>query len=155
MLIRKTIKINFLMSVLFFLIISGIAFNPSVSSAEISVDSYCQLTIRIMNDDISNFQELIALVNQYGDDPETLAQQEAIKQAEFNQAREALLSSYGTTDKEYVLYMGKNERAVNVYLEANPDIKQQIDDLSAQVNSLMEEYESLKEGEINPEPPLP
>ncbi len=51
--------------------------------------------------------------------------------------------------------MGKNERAVNAYLEANPDIKQQIDDLSAQVNSLMEEYESLKESVINPEPPLP
>ena len=155
MLIMKKIKMDFLMSVLFFLIISGITFNPSISSAEMTVDSYCQLTIESMQQDISNYQELIALVNQYSNDPETLAQQEEIKRTEFDEDRDTLYSSYGTTAEEYVLYMGENGKAVNEYLEANPDIKQQIDDLSAQVNSLMEEYETLKEGVINPEPPLP
>ncbi|HDH04388.1 MAG TPA: hypothetical protein ENH01_01550 [Nitrospirae bacterium] len=151
----KKIKMDFLMSVLFFLIISGITFNPSISSAEMTVDSYCQLTIESMQQDISNYQELIALVNQYSNDPETLAQQEEIKRTEFDEDRDTLYSSYGTTADEYVLYMGKNGKAVNEYLEANTDVKQQIDDLSAQVNSLMEEYETLKEGVINPEPPLP
>lgn len=155
MLIMKKIKMDFLMSVLFFLIISGITFNPSISSAEMTVDSYCQLTIESMQQDISNYQELIALVNQYSNDPETLAQQEEIKRTEFDEDRDTLYSSYGTTADEYVLYMGKNGKAVNEYLEANTDVKQQIDDLSAQVNSLMEEYETLKEGVINPEPPLP
>ena len=40
--------------------------------------------------------------------------------------------------------MGKNGREVEAYLDANGDIKQQIDDPSAQVNSFLEEYESLK-----------
>ncbi len=44
---------------------------------------------------------------------------------------------------------------MNAYLEANPDIKQQIDDLSAQVGSLSEEYESLKGSGEPVEPPLP
>ncbi len=51
-------------------------------------------------------------------------------------------------------YMGRNGRAVNAYLEANPDVKQQIDDLSAQINALMEEYETLK-GSVEPAPLLP
>ncbi len=118
--------------------------NPPISSAEISVDSYCQLTIQSMQQEISNLQELIALVNQYKDAREALNQQEEIKRAEFDQAKEALFSSFGITDTEYAMYMGENGRAVNAYLEANPDIKQQIDDLSAQVGSLLEEYESLK-----------
>lgn len=45
------------------------------------------------------------------------------------------------------MYMSKNWRAVNAYLKANPDIQQEIDELAAQRNALMEEYESLK----NPE----
>ena len=53
------------------------------------------------------------------------------------------------------MYMGENGRAVNAYLDANPDIKQQIDDLSAQVGSLLEEYESLKGSEEPAPPPLP
>jgi cell division septum initiation protein DivIVA len=129
--------------------------NPRVSLAEISADSYCQLTIQSMQQEVSNLQKLIALANKYKDDPETLARQEEIKRVEFDQAKNALFSSFGTTDEEYVTYMGKNGRAVNAYLDASPDIKQQIDDLSAQVNSLLEEYESLKgSGEV-PEPPLP
>ena len=154
MLIKKILRLK-MMSVLFFIIISGISFNISISSAEISVDSYCQITIESMTQEIDNYQKLIALVNQYSNDLQALEQQEAVRRAELDQDRDALYSSYGTTAEEYVLYMGENGKAVNEYLEANPDIKQQIDDLSAQVNSLMEEYETLKEGVINPEPPLP
>ncbi len=53
------------------------------------------------------------------------------------------------------MYMGENGRAVDAYLEENPDIKQQIDDLSAQVGSLLEEYEALKGSGEPAEPPLP
>jgi len=74
MLIKKVLRLN-MISVLFFLIISWITFNPSVSSAEITVSSYCQLTIQSMQQEISHYQERIALVNQYGYDPDILAQQ--------------------------------------------------------------------------------
>ncbi len=73
---------------------------------------------------------------------------------QFKQAKEALFSSFGITGEEYGMYMGKNSRAVNAYLEANPDMKQQVDELSAQVGSLIEQYEELKGSGI-PEPPLP
>jgi hypothetical protein len=143
-----------LMIVLFLAGVLVLTVNPRISSAEISVDSYCQLAVQSLQQDVSNFQELIALVNQYKDDREALNQQEEIKRAEFDQAKQALFSSFGITDTEYAMYMGENGRVVNAYLEANPDTKQQIDDLSAQVGSLLEEYEALK-GSGEPVPPLP
>jgi len=75
-----------------------------------------------------------------------------VKKLQFDQAKNTLFSSFGTTAEEYVAYMGKNGREVGAYLDANGDIKQQIDDLSAQINSLLEEYESLK-GSGEPAPP--
>ena len=144
-------------SLMIVLVLAGVlalTVNPRISSAEISVDSYCQLAVQSLQQDVSNFEELIALVNQYNDAPETLAQQEEIKRAEFDAAAEALFSSFGTTAEEYVTYMGRNGRAVDVYLGANPNVKQQIDDLSAQVNTLMVEYEALK-GSGEPALPLP
>lgn len=151
--IRQTGK---LVTMVFFSIaIFGLVLSPQLALAEISVDSYCQLSIRSMQREVSNFQELIALANQYKNDPETFAQQEEIKRAEFDQAKEALYSSFSTTAEEYVMYMGKNGQEVNKYLDTNPDIKQQIDTLSAQVNSLLEEYESLKGSGEPPELPLP
>ena len=145
-------------SLMIVLVLAGVlalTVNPRISSAEISVDSYCQLALQSLQQDVSNFQELIALVNQYKDDRETLNEQEEIKKAEFDQAKEALFSSFGITDTEYAMCMGENGRAVNAYLEANPDVKQQIDDLSAQVGSLLEEYEALKGSGEPVEPPLP
>ena len=138
------------------IVVLVLAFSPQVSLAEISVDSYCQLTIAEMQQQISNYQELISLANQYKDDPTTLAQQEAIKRAQFDQQKETRYSSFGTTAQEYVLYMGKNGNAVKAYLDANPSIKQQIDDLSDQIKALMEEHEAVKESINQPgEPPLP
>ena len=145
-------------SLMIVLVLAGVlalTVNPRISSAEISVDSYCQLAVQSLQQDVSNFEELIALVNQYKDDRETLNEQEEIKKAEFDQAKEALFSSFGITDTDYAMYMEKNGRAVNVYLDANPNIKQQIDDLSTQVGSLLEEYESLKGSEEPVEPLLP
>ena len=121
---------------LFSILFCGLVLSPQLALGEISVDSYCQLAVRSLQQDVSNFQELIALVNQYKDDRKTLNQQEEIKKAEFAQAKEALFSSFGITDTEYAMYMGKNGRAVNKYLDTNLDIKQQADDLSTQVGSL-------------------
>ena len=129
-------------SLMIILVLAGVlalTVNPRISSAEISVDSYCQLAVQSLQQDVSNFEELIALVNQYKDDRKTLNHQEEIKKAEFAQAKEALFSSFGITDTEYAMYMGENGRAVKAYLDANLDMKQEIDDLSAQVGSLLEE----------------
>jgi len=141
--------------VFFSVAVLGLFLCPQFGLAEISVDLYCQLAVQTLQQDVSNFEELVALVNQYKDDPQALAQQEENKKVGFKQAKEALFSSFGITDTEYAMYMGENGRAVNAYLDANPDIKHQIDDLSAQVSSLLEEYESLKGSGQPAQPPLP
>jgi uncharacterized membrane-anchored protein YhcB (DUF1043 family) len=138
----------------FSIAVFGLVLSPQLALAEISVDSYCQLTIQSMQQEITNMQELIALANQYQDDPDTLARQLEIKRAEFDQSKEELYSSFGTTAEEYVMYMGKNSRAVEEFLGENPDTKQQIDNLSVQINSLMEEEEESLEGSSEP-PKLP
>jgi hypothetical protein len=46
-----------------------------------------------------------------------LKQQKEIKKVEFSQAKDALFSSYGITDQEYALYMGRNGQAVNASFE--------------------------------------
>jgi len=146
MYIKKVSKFNMRQILVLFLITAfGLTFSPDIGFADISVDSYCELTIQSMEQEIPQLQELIALANQYSGDPQTLAQQEEIKRAEFDQAKEALFSSFGVTAEEYVTYMGKNGRAVNAYLDANLAVKQEIDDLAAQIDSLLQEYESLKE----------
>ena len=48
----------------FSVVIFGLILSPRLTLAEISVDSYCQLTIQSMHQEVSNLQELIALVNQ-------------------------------------------------------------------------------------------
>lgn len=124
------------------IIISVFLFIINIASAELLINTYCQLCINIMQLEASNLQELISIKNQYQDDPDTLIRQIAIKKAEYKQNRDALFSSFGITENEYALYKGEHEREVTVYLEDNPDIKQQIDDLSSQVHTFLNEYES-------------
>lgn len=116
--------------------------SPKLSLADITIDSYCQFCVQIMELEISNLQELISLKNQYQNDPDALSQQIAGKQEEYEQSKNTLFSSFGLTEKEYAMYMGKHGRQVEEYFEANPDIKQQIDDLSSQIRTLLTEYES-------------
>ena len=152
-LIKKAIVITLIV------IFSSIFFvKLDVSFATISVSSYCQLSIQSMQLEIGHLNDLISIINQYQDDPETQAQQISIKKTEYNQTLTSLYTSFETTGNEYVMYLGKHDRDVASYLDSNPDIKQQIDNLTSQIKTLLAQYESLKgyEGEQPPqEPPLP
>ena len=75
--IRQTGKL--VTMALFSIVVFGLVFSPQLALAEISVDSYRQLSIQSMQQEISNFEQLIALANQYKDDPETLAHREKVK----------------------------------------------------------------------------
>jgi len=122
--------------------------------AAITVESYCQLTAQSMQQEASNLQELIALANQYANNPNELIRQEQLKKADFEKKKIALYSSFGTTADDYVLYMGGHSAEVNEYYKNNPDIKQQIDSLTAQINSLLSQYESIKGHSVNQPLPL-
>jgi len=127
------------------LFISFIIFSliPRLSIAETSITSYCQLSIQSLQQQVSNFQELITLANQYSDDPEGFSSAEAAKQAEFEEETAALMASYDMTPEEYALYMGKHKEEVEAYWQENPALKQQLDDLSAQAMALMNEFETI------------
>ncbi len=140
---QKSIKHSKIFLIIIFSFFIGTAFDIQQCSGEISVDSYCQLTIKLIKQQISNYQELIAIAKQHKNKRKTFNNMEKTKRAEFRKADESLFSSSGTTAKEYVNYMSKHARAVSAYLKAHPDIKQQIDKLAARRNTLLEQYESL------------
>lgn len=141
---------------LFLMVFFFVAWNSENVLAGISVESYSHLTIQTIQQQIPQTQELISIVNQYKDNPEVLNQQLELKRTEFDQEREALYASFGTTAQEFVLYMNKNGKAVKAYLEANSDIKQQIDELSDQLNVILEEEDALRISlENSDELPLP
>ncbi|MDI6793332.1 MAG: hypothetical protein QME81_10765 [bacterium] len=138
-----------LMMALFFAAVFGVVSTPRSSFAEMTVDTYCQIAGQSMQLAASNLQELTSVANQYQNDPEILAEKEELKRGEFAQAWEDLYNSFKTTGEEYILYMGKHSKEVKAYLKAHPEIQQQIDDLAAQINSALEQYELLK-GNIAP-----
>jgi len=133
----------------------GVILSSRTVLADITVDSYCQLTIQTMQQETNNLQSLVNLYNQYKNDPNEFIRQEAIKKAEFEQARNALYTSFGTTADEYALYMGEHSQEVNEFLKSNANIKQQIDSLSSQIKELLSQYESLKGHQTKPPSPLP
>ena len=96
------------------------------------------------------FNELIAIAQQYFDNKEAFLEQEKIKNQEFEIKRETLFKSYDTTAEKYVSFLSKNERAVKEYLDDHPDIEDTLEKLSEDVNSLLDQYESLKDSIINP-----
>jgi hypothetical protein len=149
------INIFLIKAILFFFLFVFIPYN---SYAEILAPSYCELSIQSMQLEITHLNELISIMNQYLNDPQTQAEQIATKQAEYDQALTSLYESFGTTGNEYVMYLGKHDHEVAAYLETNSDIKQQMDTLTSQIETLLAQYELLKgyEGEQPPqEPPLP
>jgi hypothetical protein len=150
----KNVQKNKLILLLNLLVVLIYTCTSTIASAEISVDSYCQLTIQSMQQEASNLQELLSIANQYVNNQNELIRQEQIKKADFEKKKIALYSSFGTSADDYVLYMGGHSAEVNEYFKNNPDIKQQIDSLTAQINSLLAQYESIK-GHNNQPPPLP
>lgn len=120
------------------------------SFAEISTDSYCQLSVLSLLQQVSSFQQLIPIANQYKNDPATFTEQEKIKQAELEENMNALFSSYGVTASEYALYMGEHKQEVEQYIVDHPDVKQQLDYLKAQALTLTEQYEALKLSILKP-----
>ena len=141
--------------------------------AELSIESYCQLTVQSAGQEIGNLSELIVLAQSYcdpnassgqpeepgapnelvepadqSDDPNGFEAVEKAKRAEFDGRTKALFGSFDTTSGEYMAFMAKNKRAVEDYLNNHADIKQAIVELSSQIHALLEQYELLREAII-------
>lgn len=57
---------------------------------------------------------------------------------EHEDALNRLYEEYGTTEDEYLLFMGEHGRETHVYMEANPEVQKRIDSLAERLNSAME-----------------
>lgn len=137
----KIICISILLSIpiLVFLI------SPNSSFAEISTESYCQLAIKSLKKIVPQTQTLISIVKQYQDDQNLMESLLDEKRNEFDYENESLYFSCGMTAEEFVTYMNRNGKAVNEYLESHPEIKEQIDMLSSELNDLMAEEGALRQ----------
>jgi len=113
-------------------------------SKKIETPTYCLLTIAVSKQEIGNLNELIALAQQYSNDPNTFLQQEQLKRSEFESDAASLFASFGTTGGDYLFFAGKNKQRVDWYLNNCPDMGQTIGSLGSQLNTLMASYESLK-----------
>jgi len=137
--------INKIIANKYFLIVFSILISTcTVSSGKITVPSYCELTEKVIQQHCANIKELIQIVKQYQYDNNKIQIIESSKQREFAHSEKTLFSSFGITPKEYVLYMAENSMSVQAFFKKNPDIKKKIDELSAERNMLLEEYENLK-----------
>jgi uncharacterized membrane-anchored protein YhcB (DUF1043 family) len=142
-----------------FVIISSIYFftfvGPSMLLAELSVDVYCQLSIRNLSIQIPQTQELISIVEQNFKNPVEMDLQLENKRKQFDQVKFDLYASFNTTAQEYLAYMDHNAKTIKGYLDANPSIKQQIEDLSAQLKVLTDRENELMQAQSHLEDPPP
>jgi len=113
------------------------------SIANITVDDYCQLTILMIQQDISNYQKLISIVQQYKNNPKELNYQNNILKNNIDKNRKILFSSFNIKSRTYYLYMGENSNLVNSYLNTHYNIKVKIKDLANQRDKILNRYESL------------
>ncbi|MFH1157215.1 MAG: hypothetical protein V1793_25750, partial [Pseudomonadota bacterium] len=97
--------------------------------------------------EISNFNTLIELAKTHGNAPDTLAKEEAILQDAFNRSADDLCATYGMTRQAFATYMGKNGYRINDYLGNNPEVKERISALSAELSSLLAALEEAKRTE--------
>lgn len=151
-LIRGSKFVHLIVFQLFFTI--GVTVIPLQTYAELPVGSYCQLSIQSMQQQLGNLEELLFVAHQYLGDPEGLSAAETSIQAEFEASTNELMGLYNMTPQEYVLYMGKHEADVEAYWNENPDQKQQLETLSAEVINLVTLYEELKGTPETEVPPL-
>jgi len=131
------------------------AINLKSSKAAIPPQTYCEITASAMQAQIDNLQELIIAADFYSKDPAGLSQQEIILAEEHSANMDALLSTYGLTQQEYALHMGKHKREVDLFLEQNPDVKAQLEALRETMTTLGQTFEEKKQAIMggNPLPP--
>ena len=125
---------------LFVLFLAGFFYNANA----LTVEEYCQLKMEWLSYERQVWQNKIDLLNQYHSDPDMFLAKEAQLCNEEKSACEEFLKTYGTNSEEFHLVF-PNEHGVEIdtYLENNPEIRDQIDSLSAQNDSLISQYEDL------------
>jgi len=113
-------------------------------SEKLKVPSYCLLAIANVRQQSADLAELIALAKGHSGDPNSFLQQEQAKRKELDAGKTALLESFDMSSHEYLTFMSKNKQAVEAFFKAHVHIKDAVDAFSAELHSLLEEYETLR-----------
>jgi hypothetical protein len=113
----------------------------------LTAEQYCRLTIDLDSLSVTMWQNKINLIEQFSTDKTSfLLKEKDLCDQEIVQ-RESVLSKYSITETDYVELMitGSMSELTASYLEENPDIKSHMDGLKAQIEDLINQYEtSLK-----------
>ncbi|MCF8027333.1 MAG: hypothetical protein K9K81_03130 [Desulfobacteraceae bacterium] len=105
--------------VLLFLYLVIVSAGSGPAYGELGPESFCRLHIKIMEATLS------MLNNQITAD-------------EHEDALNSLYEEYGTTEDEYLLFMGGNGSETQAYIEANPELQKRINTLAGRLDSAME-----------------
>jgi len=113
-------------------------------SAELSVESYCQAAAQVGQQELVYLGKLDVLTGKYTEsysdfqrycsNPKVYLDQRAAFQKEFNDAKAAIFTVFGTTPAEYSAFGIVNKDAIAAYLAANPDVKATLEGLSGEIN---------------------
>ncbi|MFO7753526.1 MAG: hypothetical protein R6V41_10450 [Desulfobacteraceae bacterium] len=86
---------------------------------ELKIESFCRLHVEVM-------EVTLSMLNN------------EITPGEHEDALKKLYADYGTTENEYLFFMGGHDRETQDYLEANPEVQERIDSLAGRLDSALE-----------------
>lgn len=119
--------------------------HPGQASGEITADDYCQITIALANNTIDDLSERLALFTQYSSDFRLFLIKEKELIEKNQEKRKALFAGYDLTPGQYGMFKRTHKQETDFYLREHPEVREEIESLSAQISSLIESYESLKQ----------
>lgn len=112
------------------------------SASALTVEEYCNLSRDLMALSVQEWQEKERVVNEKRDaSKDDLYTDLKVVESSFRIAREQLYEDYATTNQEYLGFMSVNGKAIRSYLGRNPDLMNQINGFSAEVNNLADKVE--------------
>ncbi|WP_089725808.1 hypothetical protein [Candidatus Thiosymbion oneisti] len=118
----------------------------AVPAMALTVEEYCTLSRDLMALSVREWREKarVANRNQNASKEELSSALQAVEQT-YRAQREQRYASYATTYDDYMRFMNTDGRAVRSYLDNNPDLMNEIDDLSGQVEGFAQQVEAVME----------
>jgi hypothetical protein len=108
----------------------------------VTVEEYCQLVIEILETSVDEWHERLSMVRQGAAQQRSYLDQLGAVGRRYEAIRRQLFDKYGTNAGEYVSYMGVHGTAVRQYISSHEPVQRLIEDLTTQVQSLVDRYEA-------------
>ena len=158
-------------AIVFSLLVLSVASTTPASQNEITVEVYCQMTVKLMELSLQEWQERVAAVGQGAADrkrklrvmPSVLEwrgrvtatgqadrDERIVKLEEITRRNQSLRDDvhrqYGMSAKDELRYVSEHASEIDSYLEDNPEVRESIQSLKRNINILIEQFEAV----VNP-----